>query len=250
MITRTFTLLALLATAVSASADPAADAAAHSAAGKKAFADGKYTEAIAEFRAANALQADPKLLYAIAQAQRMANDCAAAIISYEEFIKTKADDKLVEYSEANITRCKEQLAKEPPKDPIVAPKPIEPPPKPVVVEPPPPRDDRASWTSDWVGHGLVGGGVIAGAIGIVLWTGGRSDAAAAADAENHADFIAARAAADGAVTKQRIGIGIAVTGVAAIAVGIIHYRMAGNKEVRVGAAPAANGGAVFAKVTF
>jgi tetratricopeptide (TPR) repeat protein len=243
----------LLATAT-ASADPAADAANHSAAGKKAFADGNYADAIVEFRAANALQADPKLLYAIAQAQRLAGDCAAAIISYEEFIKTKADEKLVEYSQANITRCKEQLAIAPAKDPVTEPiepiKPIEPAPKPIPIEPKPERRDGASWTGDWIGHGLAGGGVIAGAIGIVLWTGGRSDAAAAKDAANHADFVAAQAAADGAVTRQRIGIGLAVAGVAAIAVGIVHYRMAGKKEVRIGAAPAVSGGTVFAKVTF
>src|SRR5512138_656716 len=104
---RVLTVLALLC--ANADADTASDAAAHAEAGKKAFADGKYADAISEFREANKLAPDPKLLYAIAQAQRMAGDCTAAIASYEEFIKSNADAKLVEYSQANIARCKEQL---------------------------------------------------------------------------------------------------------------------------------------------
>src|SRR5688572_18950916 len=112
---RIFVIAILVLLAGPAAADTASDAATHAAAGKKAFADGKYAEAIKQFRESNRLVPDPKLLYAIAQAQRMAGDCAGAIVSYEEFIRTKADEKLVEYSQANITRCKEQIAKQPPK---------------------------------------------------------------------------------------------------------------------------------------
>src|SRR6188508_1891866 len=93
-------------------ADDAAKAAEHVATAKKAFAEGRYADAIAEFRAANALQADPKLVYSIAQAQRMSGDCASAITTYQELVDAKTDAKLAEFSEANIARCKEQLAKE------------------------------------------------------------------------------------------------------------------------------------------
>lgn len=271
---KTTSLIAvLLLASASAHADTASDAADKAAAGKKAFAEGKYAEAIAAFRAANALQADPKLIYAIAQAQRMAGDCAGAIVSYEEFIKTNADEKLVEYSTANIARCKEQLASGKPVDPKpVDPKPVDPKPtdpKPVdpkptdpvnpvvgtttppITDPPPPRDTpQASWKGDWIGHGLVGGGVIAAAVGLVVWSGARSDASAVGDATTHEEFLAARDAADGAVTKQRIGLGVALAGVALVGVGIYHYTTVGNKEVRVGAAPAASGGTLFARWSF
>src|SRR5688572_14519545 len=122
-------VVSLVAHAADAQADDAAKAAEHIAAGKKAFAEARYADAIAELRAANALQPDPKLLYSIAQAQRMSGDCASAITTYEELIKAKSDPKsdpkLVEFSEANVTRCKEQLAKEPPK-PLVKEPPAEP----------------------------------------------------------------------------------------------------------------------------
>lgn len=247
-----FLLLAMLCIAGPAAADTATDAANHAAAGKQAFAEGKYAEAITAFREANKLQPDPKLLYAIAQAQRMAGDCASAIATYEEFIKTKADDKLVEFSQANITRCKEVLASQPKPEPKPEPKP-DPKPEPEIKRYPPkpaPARGTSSWTSDWIGHGLVAGGVGAAVVGTLLWTKGRSDAAAVNDATDHEAFLAAQDKASSAVTRQRIGIAIGLVGVAAIAGGVIHYRMAGKKEVRVGAAPARGGGAFLARITF
>lgn len=249
---KTLAIVTTWLVAGAALADPASDAAAKAEEGKKAFAENRYADAIAAFRAANELVPDPKLIYAIAQAQRMAGDCAAAVTSYEEFIKTKADDKLVEYSQANITRCKEQLAKEQPVQPVEPVKPVEPA-QPVaqpLPPPPPPREQPASWTGDWLGHGLVVGGVIATALGIVVWSGGRGDAAAVGDATTHEEFLAARDAADGAVTRQRIGLGLAVAGLALVGIGVYHYTTIGTKEVRVGAAPAEHGGTVFAGWSF
>jgi tetratricopeptide (TPR) repeat protein len=254
-------LLAILCVAVPAAADPASDQA---AAGKKAFAEGKYAEAIKAFREANKLAPDPKLLYAIAQAQRMAGDCAAAIVTYEEFIRSKADPKLVEYSQANITRCKELLAQQPPKTdppkvdpPKVDPPKVDPPkvdpPKadPPKADPPKPRGpERRSWTGDWVGHGLVIAGVGAAVVGTLVWTGGRSDAAALNDAPDHESFLEAQDAAKSALGRQRIGIAVGIAGVGALVGGVLHYRMSTRKEVRIGAAPAVGGGSITARVTF
>ena len=245
-------LLLLCATAM---ADVATDAANHTAVGKKAFADGKYTEAIAAFREAHKLAPDPKLLYAIAQAQRMANDCTAAIATYEEIIKANQDTKLVEYSHANITRCKQILASQkadpvPAKEPV---KPIEPVPVPPVPVPPvrPRIESGRSWTGDWVGHGLVAAGVGAAIVGTILWTGGRSDAAALNDAGNHEAFLAAQDQASSALTRQRIGIALGIAGAGAIVGGVLHYRStASKKEVRIGASPARGGGAFVARITF
>jgi tetratricopeptide (TPR) repeat protein len=250
----------LLASVVTAAADSAAD---HAAAGKKAFAEGKYAEAITSFREAHKLAPDPKLLYAIAQAQRMAGDCASAVVTYEEFIKTNADKKLVEYSQENIKRCKEQLASQPKVEP---PRPEPPPTEPPKTEPPrteppktePPRVEpkparssgETSWTTDWIGHGLVAAGVGAAVVGTLLWTQGRSDAAAVNDATDHDAFLAARDAAGSAVNRQRIGIALGIAGAGAIAGGVIHYRMAGKKEVGVGAAPTRGGGAFVARIRF
>src|SRR5689334_3614531 len=106
-------LAVIAAAATGARANPDADLKKHEEAGKAAFADERYADAIAEFRAANDIKADPKYVYSIAQAQRLAGDCAGAIESYQQFLATKPDAKLAEYSKANIDRCKEELAKQP-----------------------------------------------------------------------------------------------------------------------------------------
>jgi hypothetical protein len=247
-----------------ASADDAKAAAEHIATAKKAFAEARYADAIAEFRAANALQPDPKLLYSIAQAQRMSGDCASAITTYEEVVKAKADakadPKLVEFSEANIVRCKEQIAKEPVKEPIK--EPIKEPVKEPVKEPltgalppsnPPQierRDGEGSWTGDWLGHGLVAGGVGVAVVGTVLWIGGRNAAKAVNDATDHATFIEKRDAASSAKSKQAIGIAMGVAGAGLVVGGIVHYKMSGKREVAVGAAPTRGGAAIAARIRF
>jgi len=245
------TLLLLITLVSPAFADGAAD---HVAAGKRAFADQRYAEAAAEFRAAYDLQADPKLLYSIAQAQRMAGDCTGAIASYEAFIATKSDPKLSEFSKENIARCKELLAKEPPPSPPIE-KPAEPPPPPPPVEKPiepamPPPVERppvatAPWYRDYVGDALLGGGAAAIVVGSVVWLGGRSAASAANDATDYATFVAKRDAAASAVTKQAVGIGVGIAGVALAIGGVVHFTVAGRRgEVH------ATGTGVAARVRF
>jgi len=246
------TLLLLIALASPAFADGAAD---HIAAGKRAFTEQRYAEAAAEFRAAYDLQPDPKLLYSIAQAQRLAGDCAGAIASYEAFIATKTDAKLSDFSKENIARCKEQLAKEPPPPaPPPVEKPIEPatplppvekpiaPAMPAPVEQPP---GGAPWYRDYVGDALLGTGAAAIVVGSVVWLGGRSAASAANDATDYATFVAKRDAASSAVTKQAVGIGVGLAGVALAIGGIVHFTIAGGRgEVH------ATGTGVAARVRF
>ena len=253
----------------SAAADPAAEAVARA---KKAFKEERYADAIADFRVAYAAKKDPKILYAIAQAQRMAGDCEGAIESYKEFLASKPDKKLKEYSQANIDRCKEDLAKKPPppKEPTPpppAPEPTPPAPGPTTAGSPPapapsgaplpagPVDRGASggrsWTKDWVGHGLVAGGVVAGGVGAFLWLSGRSEASGVNDETDYQSFVDARDAASSALTKQRIGIGLGIAGAALIVGGVVHYKVGnGRKEARVTAVPTRGGAAVYAGVSF
>ena len=177
-------------------------------------------------------------------------------MSYEEFIKLSTDAKLVEFSKANITRCKEIVASQKPEPkpepkPDVKPEPGPEPAKlPVEAAKPVPHDDgppNATWTRDWLGHALVTGGVGLAVVGTVVWLGGRSDAAAANDATDHDTFIAKRDAASSAVTKQRIGIVMGLAGVTAIGLGVVHYTRGGSKrEAHVTLVPTQGGGAVVA----
>jgi hypothetical protein len=253
-------------------ADPK-DVAAHLDAGKKAFAEKRYADAVVSFRAANALQPDPKLLYSIAQAQRMAGDCVGAIESYQQFLASeKPDKKLAQFSEENIKRCKAELAKNPPPPPPAdppPPPPTDPTPPPAdplpPADPPPPadptpiaptdptqRDDRGggSWTRDWVGHALVGGGLVSASVGTVLWLSGRGKASDVEAATDHQTFLEARDAAASALTFQRVGIALGVVGVGLVAGGIVHYKLGSKREASVAVVPTDGGAAVFSGVTF
>jgi hypothetical protein len=251
--------IGLLAARPARADDPGTAAVTHAEAGKKAFAAARYAEAIAEFRASHALAPDPKLLYAIAQAQRMSGDCAGAIATYREFLATKPDKKLAEYSKENIDRCEKELAKQPAPAPAPAP-PVEPAPAPVMTpapapepEPAPqplppapePRDDGRSWTGDWIGHALVGGGVVSITVGAVLFAKGRGAANDVNDAGDHQSFLAARADADSALTYQRAGVGLAVIGLGFATWGVTHYlRHTSAPETRITAVPVTGGAAI------
>jgi hypothetical protein len=240
--------IVLLASASDARGDAAADADKHVAAAKAAFAEERYPDAIAEFRAAHALRPDPKLVYSIAQAQRLAGDCRGAIVSYEEFLATKPDAKLSEYSEANIAQCKKVIASQPepvvePTPPPVEPAPVEPTPTPI-LEPSPPPEGGRPWYRDWVGNALVIGGVAGIAVGATFYVSGRNAAGKVNDASDHQSFLDAREAASSALTKQRIGLVAAGVGVGLVVGGVLHYKMSGKREVRVTAVPT-NGGAAI-----
>lgn len=251
-------LLTLVLTASAAQAGPDAELKKHEDAGKAAFAAERYADAIAEFRAANDLKPDPKYVYSIAQAQRMAGDCAGAIESYQAFLATKPDAKLADYSKANIDRCKEELAKNP------KPAPVEPAPTPTPAEPaitpsePTPTpitgpvdtgDGARPWYRDWVGNAMVIGGVASAAVGTTVFLSGRSAANKVNNADDYTSFQDAQDAASSALTKQRIGIGAAIVGAGLIVGGILHYKMSGGgHEVRVTAVPTVGGAAVFAGV--
>jgi hypothetical protein len=256
----TSALLAVVATAVTLVAppahadDPGTQAGIHAEAGKKAFAAERYAEAIAEFRAANALTPDPKLVYAIAQAQRMSGDCAGAIASYREFLATKPapDKKLAEYSRENIERCEQELAKNPTPAPVVEPTPAPvvvptpaPQPLPLPVAPEP-RDTAPSWTSDWMGHGLVGGGIATITVGTVLFIKGRGAANDVNAATDHERYLAARADAESALTYQRAGVGLWIMGLGLVSWGVTHYaRWTSNpEETRITAVPVTGGAAI------
>src|SRR5690349_4332587 len=57
----------------------------------KAHKAGKFEVALTELEAAYALEADPKLLFAMAQVEQKLDRCGAAIDNYEKFLKTTKD---------------------------------------------------------------------------------------------------------------------------------------------------------------
>ena len=77
-------LVLLLVTGV-ARAD---DSEAHYDKGKQLYAAKDFVGAVAEFEAARAIDPQPRYVFNLAQAQRMAGRCADAVTSYEAFLAT------------------------------------------------------------------------------------------------------------------------------------------------------------------
>jgi len=224
-----------------------ADSARHVAAGKRAFAERRYVDAIAEFRAALAARRDPRLVYAIAQAQRLGGDCGSAITSYEELIAKSRDRELVSNSRVNIARCRALLAAgEPvsapePEQPLPLPAPPAPPP--FVSSPPPPPplplplplpppsvapvaplrvvEERSH---DTLGYGLVATGVVATVIGSIAWYRNRRSAEVANAATDYGSFLEAHDAAASSLRWQHVGAGAGIAGLGLVIAGAVTVR--------------------------
>jgi len=220
-------LLVLLALALPAHAGGRAehpDAARHNERGKALVSEGKYAAAVEEFRAALRIGAQPKYLFNLAQALRLADRCSEAIESYQQFLAAVPDDPDAELTRKNIQTCRATLATQAP------------------TPPPPPRKP---WHTDRLADGLAigGAGALLGAGALFLL--GNANARDTATAGQFSAFDDAASAA----TRERIlgaicaGVGVALT-TAALVRWLTHERGA----VEVAAAPVAQGGELVVSV--
>jgi tetratricopeptide (TPR) repeat protein len=209
----------------------------HLDAGLRAFAVQDYAQAISEFQAGFEIDPRREFLYALGQAERMSGDCEKAIRSYDAFLLTNPPDRQAEPARQNLKRCKDELAAKtapaPPK-PEPAPEPM---PQPVVtpVAPPPPRPIDKPWYADAWGDALVVGGTVTLVVGGLVWSGAQDDIAAAHATMSYPDFAAH---ADGAETRQTIGVVTMIAGGALVAGGVVRYWL----RPRVSIAPMAGAG--------
>jgi hypothetical protein len=149
-------LLVLLAGARASAAEPVmqAEAKAQYDEAMALYAAHDYRAAIAHLQTAYALDPRREILFAEAQATRLAGDCAGALPLYRRFLATSPPPQQVEATRIAVARCEAAaLAPAPPPAVIAAP----PPP------PPPPR-----WYQDRAGGLLAGAGVVGLGIGAAL----------------------------------------------------------------------------------
>jgi tetratricopeptide (TPR) repeat protein len=249
-----------------ASADPPPELYRDIATGFRAYEAGDYTSAIAAFERAHAHSPDPRLLYALGNAQRKAGDCPAAIRSYEAFLASGSTATLGEaattpalrdLSAQNIAACNAELAQRraATSERLLADTRTQ------LAETDAERDMLRQrllalasvtvakrvplpWYRDRIGHVLAASGIACAGAGLALWWVGRERANAVGAAPDHAEYLDRLGAASAAVREQQIGIGLAATGAALVLGGVLRY--VSRKEVTIMVNPLSDGVALSA----
>ena len=191
--------------------------------GIASYKDKDYAEAIEELRTAYALDPQPLILFAWAQAERLYGRCSRATKLYKRFLKSRPSEQQTEAARTAVDRCKGQPdtatgdpeEETPEKTAAVStPEPVE-----EVAPEPEPEPVKKQRNIDGAGIGMLAGGVVLGAIGTGLLASGQSKAKAAADGAGSYEEYADDA---GQVRKLRISGGVlAGVGGALILAGIV-----------------------------
>ncbi|MBN1609846.1 MAG: hypothetical protein JW940_24650 [Polyangiaceae bacterium] len=183
-------------TQATASAEDLRSAEEHLARGLTLYGQRHYTEAVAEFRAGYAVSADSRLLYALAQALRLAGRCPEAATYYQRFVDSAPGPAQEAAARANLQRCREQASSDNEESPVDrAHEPAETPPAPPAGSPrsqpadrrptqpdpdlaleaprtshpaPPSTNDTPAWYADTLGATLTGAGVLGVGAGVAL----------------------------------------------------------------------------------
>lgn len=226
--------VASTADAQPAPADPVAEAKAHADVATRMFDAQQYGKAAEEYQQAYLLDPQPLYLYASAQALRLGGNCTRALRSYNAYLRTNPSELDAQKTQKNIERCEQDIKDHPPvADPtLVPPATVTPPPTTIPSTTPPPPAERPapSWTSDWAGHALVGGGLIVAVTGVVLYRGGRATIDDNISAPTYGDFVAGRGDLDAAKRNQTIGVSAMAVGGALIVGGIVRYVVHGGGD--------------------
>ena len=225
----------LAATGAAAHADTKATARAvrgHLDSAKKHFDLQEYAQAEADLKAAYLLSPEPPILYGIAQAQRMNNDCEHAIISYQSFLRTTPAATQAKLAQDNITQCEEreaarkaeaEMARKAEAEAKARARAAAEDPRRVAGAPEPTRPPPSLPRANWPGRLLVGGGgLVAVAGGLVALTAQRR-IEAVADARFYDDFVARSKDAASAKTLRTVGFATLGAGVAFALAGIVAF---------------------------
>lgn len=276
-----FVLLAFGPTAARAQVDPPFDPRArpHVEAAARHYDDGEFVEAAEEFEAAYRIDPQPRLLYAMAQAQRLSGDCRRAIRTYEAFLRTSPSATQVEAARDNIERCQADLRK--PAKALAAPgsqpasgaapgassqpatsasagaasAPASSPASAAVARaaaPAVPRPAPGRWYTDRIGGALCLAGLAALVAGVVVWGDAKSAIERARHAGTYEEFSANAAGAEG---RQRAGGATMVVGGVLVLAGIARYAQRAwtrseRTRIAAAAAPMERGGMVVVQGSY
>lgn len=186
----------------------------------------KYDKAAEEFQAAYLLDPQPDYLYASAQAQRLAGDCANAVQSYRAYLRTEPPADKRDKAEKNLERC--ALEQQALQAKITMPRreidgqsaDREVPTSLPGAAQPPAYSPRRSFLA---GHILVGAGVAAIGGGAYFYRKGHRAIESHNDAPTYDEFAASRAGLDDARHQQTIGLSALAAGGGLVLGGVLYY---------------------------
>ena len=167
-----------------------------------------YDLALAELRTAYAIDPRPDLVYAQAQAQRMAGKCTDAIATYRRYLALHPPQEEAAKAERHIARCGDSL-------PSPAPQAA----TPLPAGPPPPPRESPAWYRDRLGIAIATGGIIAAGIGAGFLVAASSSVAAANNAPDYATFLED---ADRAQSRNLIGSITVAAGTTLLGLGVVR----------------------------
>ena len=197
--------------------------------GIAAFEQKDYPAAAAALEKAYGLHPDPEILFAWAQAARLAGDCKTAVGLYRQFLDVRPTGVQADAARLPLARCEQELGPPVPAEPL-----------PPAAEPSPiTRSASRPFYLDPLGDGLVVGGVVLVAVGIGLHVSGSS---AASDARAATTYDEALAARDRAGSRRTWGTVALAAGTGLIGVGIWRWVSVSRRD-RVVVTPT-EGGAV------
>jgi tetratricopeptide (TPR) repeat protein len=174
-------------------------------AGAELTKNGKYDEAIREFRAAYEIDPAPVLFYSLAVAERLAGRCPAAIDHYRRFLASKPNAERTEAARAGIAMCQ---------------------PRPVAARCPPPPSPPRPWYRNPVGV-AIGAGVVGAGIGTGYLIASSSTSGGASSAAFSDDF---EAQLDRATGQRRIGGTFLAVGLALAGGGVAYHYLVQRKR--------------------
>jgi hypothetical protein len=192
-----------------------AEAETHRIAAERYFNLQQYSQAAEEFRQVYRLTADPRVLYAVAQSERLGSDCARAVRSYEAYLRSNPPASQAESARSNLAKCDEMLRASSTAGQVG--------PAVVTTQPgPPPR----KWYRDLGGGLAVGLGLATTAVGIGLFVAGNNGVGnEGLDLSHYAD-------SNKWVDTRTAGLVLIGVGSAAVVAGVIRYAWVGSRNAR------------------
>lgn len=194
--------------------------------GLRLYNEKNYEAALVELREAYAIATHSEILFAIAQAERLAGRCEEADKLYRQFLERSPNPEHAEAAKAAMSRC-ESAAPPPAVSPVVPP----PPPPPVVApvesvhSQPTPRPVRAWYTDPWGGV-LAGLGVASAGVGIALFAVSSSKAD---DAQGASTYDLYGDEFERAKGQRLVSVVLFGTGAAFVTAAIVRYAVAARR---------------------